>query len=96
MDCVDVPLECQSLRRELRLELKEDRGERHCPAPELNQQLTRMVVKQLLGADAEGTRGCRSHIVVPAAQHQSSGLLTDLHLLAESAQLLLDHQKASS
>ena len=67
MDCIDVPLECQSLRRELRLELKEHRGDRHFPAPELNQQLTRMVVKQLLGADAEGTRGWPPHMGICSA-----------------------------
>ena len=62
MDCVDVPLECQSLRRELRLELREDRGDRHFPGPMLNQQLTRMVVKQPFGADGEGMMGCHPHI----------------------------------
>ena len=73
MDCIDVPLECQSLRRELRLELREDRGDRHFPAPELNRQLTRMVVKPLLGADAEGTGVATLALVSAAHRPESQG-----------------------
>lgn len=95
MNCVDVPLECQSLRRELRLELRGDRGDRHFPAPELNQQLTRMVVKQPLGADAEGMMGLLLSRCNLQCSARIAGLLTILHLLADLAQFLLDHHRAT-